>query len=440
MAYERRKIGLAVLAGAALGSTLLGRIDALTYLIPLPFLAAVALLAIRSRDDRRSLVRLVVAVIVFAVPIGALGIIEVRNRAGSYYHDLGSQVHELQVAFALSTVLGIVLLLIWPRIGSATRGLTTWSGTHREKIAGVLGGVTGFGLLIAWAVRPAINHPKTTPNSLTSALQQLAGLPIDPSRTYGEQSMNWISWYLGPATVGLAIVGACVLVVHIARRPDASSVVVLAMAGIGTALYLWQPSILPDQIWAMRRFAPAGLPLFVLLAAFAIDVVVRLIANNRGRNWGRTTLALGAAALVFFPAAITRPVVNLRPQAGYLNVLLSTCKVTGPHAAIAFVANDGYGEELALSTRSWCNVPVATLTTAVSAQQLATIADQWKAQGRTLWVLGTSQAVIAKNAGGTASQFVGTAADNRELPLVIERAPQTYTADRLTIYAGQVAG
>ena len=61
-----------------------------------------------------------------------------------------------------------------------------------------------------------------------------------------------------------------VVIRRLARATDPPLLLPLAVLGAGTALYLFRPSIAPDQIWAMRRFVPAGLPLLCLLAAVAL--------------------------------------------------------------------------------------------------------------------------------------------------------------------------
>ena len=54
-AYERGRPGVALLAGAALAGTMMSRIDAPVYLIPLPLLAALTWLSARSLTKRRML-------------------------------------------------------------------------------------------------------------------------------------------------------------------------------------------------------------------------------------------------------------------------------------------------------------------------------------------------------------------------------------------------
>ncbi len=109
-----------------------------------------------------------------------------------------------------------------------------------------------------------------TANPLVGLRQAAQGLAVDPTRQYSEESLRWISWYVGPLALALAIVGAGVLV-HwaLVRRQPAETVLLLFLAFAG-AIYLWDPSITPEQMWAMRRFVPLVLPACFVLAGGTI--------------------------------------------------------------------------------------------------------------------------------------------------------------------------
>ena len=437
-AYESRRFGVALLAGAALGGTMLGRIDALVYLIPLPLVGAGTWVAAPS--SRRSLARMCAAVALGALPLAVLGTIDVRDRAGSYYTDLGSEVTRLHGAFVLSVVAGLVLVLMALLFAGRFAGLTEWVREHRQGIAVTLAFVVSIGLVLAWTLRPVLFRPRWVAYSLIGALQRNAGLAVDPRRTYSEATLRWFSWYLGPITVGLAIVGVAVLLIRAGRRLDAAVTVVLSVAGTGTALYLWKPSILPDQIWAMRRFVPAGLPLFVLLAACALAALIPAPTPGRRRPaWARPAAVAAAIGLIAFPLAVTGPVRNLQPQAGYLVAVNEVCQRTGSNAAILFVSADDAGQQLAAAARSWCNVPVARMTKPMSSAQLGQLAAKWRADGRELWVLSSAPGLMTAAAPGLTPSLVATASSPHELEMTINRPPQYYVRAILHLYAAHVS-
>jgi hypothetical protein len=438
-AYRRGRLGMAVLAGAALGGTLLSRVDAFAYLIPLPVLGAVALLMAKSRAERRQVSRMHLGLLVGAVPIALLGTFDVIARAGHYYVDLGRQIQQLRIGMAGSILVGIMLLAVWPRLAPHAAPLTTWVSARRRGLA-VTSSVTAvLGLLAAWLLRPAVTHELGDSISLIGGLQARSGLAVEPNRTYSEFSFSWLSWYLGPITVTLAIIGVALLVASMWRRIDAVGAFVLSVPGFASVIYLWKPSIIPDQIWAMRRFVPATLPLLVLLAAVAIAALAQLAAKSAaGAAWQRSVLIVGAAGLLMFPIATASPVASFEPQAGALTVVQGLCRTVGPRSAIVFAANDAPGVLLPTAVRTWCDVPVAVLTRPQSQAEILQMARSWQAGGRKLWVVGSSAALTEKSAPGTNARHIATASSPRELEMTIQRAPAAYAGSVFSIYAGPV--
>jgi hypothetical protein len=436
-AYQRKRFGMALVAGAALAGTLLSRVDALIYLIPLPMVGALVLLAARSNADRRRLRRLHLAVIIGAVPVALLGTFDVIERAGRYYADLHTQIHQMWLGLAASVVAAVVLLVVWPRLAPRASGMTRLVAARKEVLAVASALVLVLGLLAAWGLRPAVMQAHMSAISLVGGLQSQAGLlPPDPTRAYSEYSIAWISWYLGPIVVTLAIIGVGLVTARMWRRVDPAGALMLTVAGFGSALYLWKPSIVPDQIWAMRRFVPATMPLMVLLAAVSIAALGRVVAASQaGHVWERPVVVVGSAGMLMFPLATTFPVRHFEPQAGALTVVEAACKAVGPKAAIVFAANDPAGLLLPTAVRTWCNVPVAVLTRPQSSAEIHQMVRSWRANDRTVWVVGSSAEAVAESAPGVRASLVASATNPRELEMTIQRAPQSYTPSTVTLFA-----
>lgn len=440
-AYEQRRFGVALLAGAALGGTMMGRVDALVYLIPLPLVGAVAWIAAGTQHSGRSVGRVITGVACGAVPLAVLGTIDARTRAGTYYTDLGSEIGRLQAAFVASTVAAVVVALVARLCAGRFGTATAWIRQHRPAIALVGASVTGLGLVLAWTLRPVLSHPTGTSNELVQALQAAAGLPSDPGRSYAEYTLRWFSWYLGPVTVGLAILGVAILIIRSGRRVEPAVGIVLPVAGIGTALYLWKPSIVPDQIWAMRRFVPAGLPLFVVLAAVGLAGIIPVAASGRARpRWAGPAAAVAAIAIIGFPLAVSIPVRNFQPQAGYLAAVNQVCQRVGPSGAVLFVAGDTAEQQLAGAVRSWCNVPVGIMTQPMSASELDQLATSWRADRRELWALSSTPRLMSAVGRGLTPDLVTTATSPHELEMTINRPPQYYARMDLPVWAARVSG
>ncbi len=169
---------------------------------------------------------------------------------------------------------------------------------------------------------------------------------MDATRLYSEQTMTWVTWYLGGITIVLAIVGVGLLLQRLVARPDAAVVLVLTEAGAGTALYLLSPQITPTQIWAMRRYVPAALPFLFLAAAFATASVVAVLPRlGLGRPWNRIIPVAAAVGIFAFPLGVTLPVANYRTQVGFLGVVDNLCATVGPDAAVMVAAKDSLDPE-----------------------------------------------------------------------------------------------
>ncbi len=442
IAFERRRLGVSLLAGATIAGAMLSRVDALVYLIPLPTLAVLAWLAAGSREDRRFRLRMYAMVLLGAAPVAALGTIDVMYRAGGYYNALHTQVKILQAGFALSVAVGLALVVGWPRLPALRR----WARRHRQRAAFGLGLMAIFGLTIAWALRPAFPLERLRgPNPTVAALQQAEGLPLDPTRSYSEQTMVWMSWYLGPIALTLAIIGTGILVARLVRRPDPAVALILFVAGIGTVLYLVTPQITPEQIWAMRRYVPAALPFLLLAAAVAVDAglvaAIAVLKRTTLRTSGivKAVTAAIVLAMIGFPLATTWPDRSFSSQAGFIGVIDDTCAYIGPDAAVLFVNDDRLRITLPQTMRSFCGAESADLVTRVSAQRIKEIADSWQAQGKALWVLGTSPALVATAAPGLTSKLVASATNTHLLERTLSRPPKGYQPETLSIYAARVS-
>ncbi len=122
---------------------------------------------------------------------------------------------------------------------------------------------------------------QTVRSAATKASQQaLAGyqranhLPVDPTRTYAEQSLHWVFWYIGAPAVILATVAAALLSRRCLRGQVPAWTLPLITFAWAIVTFLYRPAITPDQPWASRRLVPAVLPGFILLAVWASSWLV----------------------------------------------------------------------------------------------------------------------------------------------------------------------
>jgi hypothetical protein len=156
-------------------------------------------------------------------------------------------------------------------------------------------------------VRAVLGHAEA---DFVAGLQRLAGLRVDPTRLYSEDTLYWVIWYAGIATVLLAGFGAVLLVRRSVRAlltwndPSGASLnwalPVTVVVG-GSAAILWQPFTVPDQPWASRRLAPVVIPGMILLATWAAAWLTR-----RARDRGAGVVTAGFVS-VFCVGAMVLP-------------------------------------------------------------------------------------------------------------------------------------
>src|SRR3546814_12339039 len=75
-------------------------------------------------------------------------------------------------------------------------------------------------------------------------------------------SIHWLAWYVAPFGLAVGLAGLLWLLVRLgwARPPEVAVIAGLASIFVTLLLYIWSPSVTPDQPWALRPFAPVALP------------------------------------------------------------------------------------------------------------------------------------------------------------------------------------
>jgi hypothetical protein len=385
-----RRPRLALVAGLVLGMLQAARIDALAALTGLAPLFAVLWLVADARD-RRSVALSGAALGIGLVPGVVLGFADVALRSYGYLHDLRSDVKLLVAAIVASFAVAAVLVIVVPPVARRIRRVPSWVA----PVAGAGVGLVGFGL---WFLRPRLQHVHGVPNPLVGGLQEAARVAVDPTRTYAERTMTWMSWYLGPLTVAAAIVAAALLVWMLVRGRLLFTLAGIALLGPSSAIYLWRPNISSDQIWVMRRYLFSALPLLTLLAFGLVAALVDLVPRRLPRVVPVVCAVVIAAGAVVFPIAALKPVRNMTEQRGNPLAVRDACRTMGEHAAVVLLQSPtGLLSEWAPQTlRGWCNVPVAVMAPTVPdrAAELERLAAQWAKLGRTLWVVADGPATI----------------------------------------------
>jgi hypothetical protein len=328
----------------------------------------------------------------------------------------------IALAVALATV-AAVAVTAWPPgrtwVSRVARGSLRW---HVPDVAaGLVAAV-----LIAFLIRPSVQTAHWNPGAGTAgyvgALQKLLGLPVQPTRSYAEDSLYWVIWYIGIPALLLGGFGMALLarrcVRALLRWADDDGVawawgLPLAIAAWTTVIVLWDPHTVPDQPWASQTLVPLVLPGFILCG---IWVAAWLDRRARERGAGRVAVALAAA---FFVLAMAVPTVVTT-----LGISLSGTGTgtrtghSGPVATGVGVSRTGAGQAAA----------VQELCGAMSARMSVVILDRVAASEFAQAIRGMCGVPAAVMAGATVGQVQsvirGIAGAAREPVLVATRAAE----------------
>lgn len=360
-------------AGVAFGTVSLARIDGLLLVIGLVGGLAVVTVA-RSAwfEDRRRWAALAVGAA--ALPVAVLAYLDLRFWSGTYVVALASQIELLRTTALASAVLALVLVLVpWPR-RLRERVERAWPGLLAVGAAGV---VVAFAVL---ASRPWW-HVARSPmeNGIVAGLQAEAGVPVDPARTYAELSVSWLAWFQGWHVVGLGVLGLALLLLR-SRRSVAGALVVLTVLP-AALVYLWQPSITPDLVWATRRFLPVVMP------ALLLGVAV-LLRHLSGLGTGRVRMVLRVLALAVVVPVLVFPVITLdglfraTQKQGVEAGVQRLCDAVGDRPTVVVGANTYLP-----TVRAVCEVPAVRIEAGDAASVAAAVE-----------LLGTQEAAVVTGA------------------------------------------
>jgi hypothetical protein len=299
---------LAVLGGLALGLTSVARVDGLSIALP-----AVLLLGVMFVGKRRQWPAFGLGLL---VGVG-YGLAEGYLLARPYLDSLSSWLGPFGIIAAAVIVIMLDAALVWryARLGGLTRRVLAVRPLRWLPEALAL--VTVL-VVVGFAVRPYVQTVRGGFNSGTVAyvgyLQRVAGLPLDPQRTYAEDTLYWVIWYIGVpalllATFGLALLARRVLRALITWKDPTGTarlwaLPLLIISWVAVTV-LWKPGTVPDQPWASRRLVPVVLPGLILAAVWAAAWLDgRASVRGAGRMLSSAVAVLCVGALLL-PTTLT---------------------------------------------------------------------------------------------------------------------------------------
>ncbi|HEY2668820.1 MAG TPA: hypothetical protein VGJ07_00430 [Rugosimonospora sp.] len=393
---------LAFVAGLVLAGGELVRLDfGIDFALTLPVLAGLWLVCRRA----------VWPFLVGAAISGGLGLVDGAFVTRPYVQVNMSSVKLMVVAMVAVIVVTLAGMLVARRYGRSLWASRWW------RLVPIAGGVAVLAVAVGFLVRPyvSVDHSVTDAGvrQFTETAQRRLGLPLDGTRGYGEQSLWWVSWYLGWPVLAAALAGAVALTTRVLRGRDIAWAGVLLVYLGSSVLTLLRPGITPDHPWADRRLVVEVLPGMVLFATWTVAAVnrwLRSLAPRHGsgavgpaavRRWAARAGVIGLAALPWAATAVvvvvliapvwsaTRPVAKDRTELGELAAMAGVCRAL--HTNDSVVLTDTLW---APTIRAQCHVPVAYLidpTRAALNQVTASI----RSAGRTPVIAGTQHDALS---------------------------------------------
>ena len=228
--------------------------------------------------------------------------------------------------------------------------------------------LTGVALVSRPLWLTAHQSPTSAGGRYVAALQAQQGLPVDPGRTYAEHSVTWLSWWVGPAALVIALLALATLAhgvatAWVADRPLQSWSAPLLVATGSTLLILLRPAITPDHPWAERRLlVPLVLTLLLVVTATAY-------ATRWATRRSSVPVALAVSALMTLVVALptwwaTAPHATERVEQGELAAVEEVCDATRP-GDVAFAIDDRAANEWPQVMRGMCGIPALSTTSAL---------------------------------------------------------------------------
>lgn len=378
-----RRIGPIVAAAIASGATSLVRIDGAAYALGVLAGLVVASAFLGSWGRRATTV--FVAAQALAV---AVGYASLWRWSEAYVERLGSEAWTLGVAYgavALATAFTMGAIHLAKRSAHA-------DAPHEFSLPrgfGIAAAGATAATMVLLAARPLFftdhrgdeSRTDKFTNSVVKIFQEGEGYPVDPTRTYAEHTVTWLSYYLTWPVLIVATLGLALMALKAFNR-GVGVLVPLGAFAVPSAIYLLRPAVVPDQIWAIRRFEPATIPVLALAAGVGAWYLADLATRRLGTM--ASTSATAVTALSLAAVMSTYVSVDLDDESKVLLVpYVNSTELDGARPEIEGLCDVIDGRPVVLSgsaghfgsVRVMCDVPVVLALTPPSATVLASLRE-----------------------------------------------------------------
>lgn len=377
------RYGDMAIAGLTLGSAALARVDSYAALLSVPVAAAFlcATAPAGQRRRRLGLAGVLLAGVALPVPIALYDLVALSP---GYWVGRIPETRLLgYAALGLLAAGAVVVGLAW-----GTR-LAAGVAARREVLGWVAAATiaAGFALLASRPLWYTARNATAEMIPNITAMQEGLQLPVDPTRTYDELSVSWLSWYFGWPTVVLGVLGLALLARRALRDNEPGTAIAVTAVLILSALYLTRVLIYPDQVWAMRRLMPVVVPGLLIGAAWSLS---RLwgVPGRRGLTSRRVVAAGLAAVALAVPTLVSLRLSPVVEYGGQRDEVAAMCDALPADAVVLTVDHAGADAGYLQTIRAFCEVPTSSLADP-STQTLATMAAAAAERARTLHIVAT---------------------------------------------------
>ncbi|MDP9332285.1 MAG: hypothetical protein M3Q30_03075 [Actinomycetota bacterium] len=373
---------IAAISGALIATSVLARFDALAIVACLVGFAALEWT--RCDDaERPQVMRRVVAAFGLVLLAATLYFsVMTYSTSRSYLDWHGTSTRPLHLMLLAS----IVLATVWIAANRLHPGFGRRLAQARLPFA------IGCAFVMAACVWAYVWRP-SDPAAAFPVSSIMTAVPNHQawSSAHWTWSMRWFVDWFGISAVVLGVLGFLSLSRRALRGSVAATVVVVVAVPLAI-LYLWRPSVAPDQPWAMRRYLPVVIPGLVIAVVIALHGLTGFARRFRERRRRMPAyLAIVALALAVFTqsAVAAVPLVGARAQHGALTAVKKVCNELPSDAAVLVYPASFLDNEMAQTIRGFCEVPTAAAPTEPDLD-IASLARAWSNAGRGLYILTAS--------------------------------------------------
>lgn len=303
-AEKSKDLKIWLISGITAGGIVLSRVDGYLTIAAIVLYFIIRLGTVDARD-RLNKTKCVLTYGIGALSVGLLGYFDLTRLSSGYYVGLNHKVqHEIFIIFLLIVLGALGVAITWNT--KIIKFIDVHSRKWRSKA--IIFFVIFIGLF--FASRPLWLQVQRTglskPSEVIMQFQKNAGQEINGKRNYYEQSFNWVIWYIGPAMAGFGVIGMSVIASKVLKdRKYIKYLPTLLVVATTAVVYLYRPSIDPDQIWASRRFLPVVMPGLIIFSIFIYEKLWDLNFYNPKVRRGMVTvlviLSIGTPLFISMP-------------------------------------------------------------------------------------------------------------------------------------------